>query len=190
MRASMNRQNLVFACILLLSGCSGVPTTPMTPENTATDTPTKAPETRSPPSVSAVNYSIEPRNLGWPFPADDEQPEAGPGYVVGEFSTAQFDGMVDAYVWNPAPENRTITVFLSYGQTETIFQETIILSPYETRGFRFEQSGQYLLTVEYMNDSARKPITIEPSDCNDKAHGIWINRSGNIDDRTLNCSVL
>jgi hypothetical protein len=186
----MNRRALVFVSILLLSGCSGVTTNPMTPENTATDTLTRPTETRSPPSVSAVNYSIEPRNLGWPFPPYNKRPEAGPGYIVGECSTPQFDGMVDAYVWNPTPENRTLTVFLSYGQTETIFHETIRLSPYETRGFRFEQSGQYLLTVEYMNQSERKPITIEPSDCNDKAHGIWIDRSGIIDDRTLNCSVL
>jgi hypothetical protein len=136
-----------------------------------------------------VNDTIEHQNLGWGFPVYEGQPEAGPSYVVGEGSTSQFDGTVDGYVWNAAPENRTVTVSLSYGQTEAIFTETIRLSANETLGFRFEQAGQYLLTVEYMNNSGRKPITIEPSDCNDKAHVIWIDRTGMIDNSSLSTSM-
>ena len=171
-RVGMSRPALFLACLLLLSGCSGTPST-----------------TDSAPDVSTVNGSIEQPNLPWPFLGHHTWPDIGPSYVVGEPSTAQFEGVVTAYVWNADSQSRTFDVSLSYGPDETIHEESVRLSANETLGLRLGQSGEYVLTVDYGGESGEKRITVDPSDCNTKAHVLWVDRSGEIDDSIVSTSM-
>ena len=168
----MRRPTLLLICLCLLSGCSGISTTP-------------GPTVDSPPAVSSLNHSLEDSSVPWPYPRYQGGPHAVHSYVVGDPSTAQFDGRVHAYVWNASPETRTLNVSLAYGHNETIFQESIRLSANETLGFRLGQSGQYVLTGEYQNVSGSTTVTIDPSDCNDRGYVLRVNQSGTFDDRGI-----
>jgi len=178
----MSRSALLLACLLLLSGCSGISTTTQS-------SPAVSTTTQSAPEASTLADSIEQPNLPWPFLGQHTWPDTGLSYVVGDPSTARFDGDVMAYVWNAGSQNRTFNVSLSYGGDETIYQESVRLSANETLGFRLGQSGEYVLAVEYGGKSGEKAVSIDPSDCNTKAHVLWVDRSGEIDGSTVSTSM-
>ena len=168
----MRRPTLLLICLCLLSGCAGISTT-------------SGPTVDSPPAVSSLNHSLADSSVSWPYPGHQRGPHAEHSYVVGDPSTARFDGRVHAYVWNASPETRTLNVSLVYGGNETIFQESTQLSANETLGFWLGQSGQYVLTAEYQNVSGSTTVTIDPSDCNDRGYVLRVDQSGTFDNKGI-----
>ena len=171
----MRRPTLLLVCLFLLSGCSGI-TAP-------------GPTVDSPPTVSSHDHSLEDSSVSWPYPGYERGLHSEHNYVVGDPSTARFDGRVHAYVWNASPETRTLNVSLVYGGNETIFQESTQLSANETLGFWLGQSGQYVLTAEYQNVSGSTTVTIDPSDCNDRGYVLPGDQSGTFDDKGISTEI-
>jgi hypothetical protein len=113
----------------------------------------------------------------------------GTAEVVTVGTERDFEGSVEAVVWNDAPRERSISIELTYLATnETLFRRARIPAGKAVE-FDVRDSGRYALSVTTNRTTRTVALAGDTFDCNDHTFGVRVEPDGNVSSAELATEV-